>query len=318
MTSVICRPTFARYVDEIDFSICRALFMDSRQTFAEIGKAIGLTPQAVHRRVQDLIEAGVIKGTVARPTTYAMGRMWVIVHGWSKGRSMKEVSDRLSKSPDIMVMMMASGNYLYVHGAVSTANDLANFASFVQREASISDPTVAIVNLPALDPDKAMTPLDLQIMRSLSKDSRRPVGEVAEEVGISVKTARKRIERLQKEGLVNFSIHWNPDTLGDTLSNIHITVKDGIEREKVAMALIKRCAQYTLRTYSFSNLPNQYIITMWTKNVRDLQQVCDDLEGEGIFDSVVMHIMHGIRYYEEINAKRWAEMMPIRKPKVSR
>ncbi|MFA5312026.1 MAG: AsnC family transcriptional regulator, partial [Methanomassiliicoccales archaeon] len=248
-------------MDEVDFSICRSLFENSRQTFSALGASLGLTPQAVHKRVQDLTEANVIKAYVARPSVTGMGRLWVLVHGWSKGRSMKEVADRLASSPDVMVMMAASGNHIYVHGAVLNANGLASFVSFVQKEAAISDPVVGIINIPPLNPESAMTSLDMQILKALRTDSRRPANEVAEEIGISVKTAKKRIDRLQKEGLVHFSIHWRPDSLGDTLSNVHLSLKDGVGRDRVAVALIKICSPYAMSTYSFSNLPNQFVVT---------------------------------------------------------
>jgi len=303
------------FVDEVDFSICRSLFENSRQPFSKLAKSTGLTPQAVHRRVQDLIQANVINGTVARPTTQGMGRTWVLVHGWSKGRSIKEVGDRLETNPDMMVMMISSGNYLYMHGAVLSMNDLASFVTFVQREAAISDPTVGILNIPQLDPNSVMTPLDLRLLNALRSDTRRPVSEVAEEVGISVKTVKKRLDRLQNEGLAQFSIHWLPDTLGDTISNVHLTLKNGVEREKVAVALINRCSPYIMRTMAFSNIPNQIIVTMWTKNVKTLQQICADLEDVGLFESVLPNVMLNIRYYEGTNSKKWMESMPVKHPR---
>jgi hypothetical protein len=88
-----------------------------------------------------------------------------------------------------------------------------------------------------------------------------------------------------------------------------------VGRDRVAVALIKICSPYAMSTYSFSNLPNQFVVTMWTKNVKTLMQMCDDLEKEGLFESVVPNVLLDIRYYEEINARKWVETMPIKRPK---
>jgi len=286
-------------MDETDLAICRALIENSRMSYSELGKALSITPQAVHRRVQELTDRGVIKGTVARLSPRATGKMWVFMYGPSRRSPMDEIAEGLGKIDGVVVFMVASGNLIYVHGVAKDAAELARFVSSIQGVAGLQDPQVGIVSTPPPGPKSTVTELDLRLMRALRTDAGKPITAVAAEVGVTPKTVRKRLNRLVEEGLVQFSIHWSPDTAGDTVVNLHLTIRDDARRDKVAIEVIKRLSPHAVRTLWFSNLPNQIIVTIWTNSVREMQQICHGLEETGLFASVVPNIIRGARYYDE-------------------
>lgn len=285
-------------MDEVDIALCRSLLKNSRTPYSDLGKALGLSPQAVHRRVQSLTEDGIVRGTTAYPSFRAFSRMWILIYGWSKAPSMADVAEKLRADQSVAAFQVASGNFIYVQGSVRDANDLAQLVSFVQKAASLHDLQVGIMPTPPAAPEGALTYLDLRLIAALREDARRPVAEVAEEVGVSAKTARKRLDRMEEEELVHFSIHWQPDSQGDTITNIHLNLREGVE-EKVAFLLIKRMAANVVRTYSFSNLPNQLIVLFWTRNIKEMERTCRELEGEGLFHSVIPNILRDMYYYDE-------------------
>ena len=286
-------------MDEVDIALCRSLLKNSRTSYSELGKDLGLSPQAVHRRVQSLTEDSIVKGTTTYPSFRAFGRMWVMIYGWSRAPSMNGVVEKLGKNPSVAVFQIASGNFVYIQGSVRDASDLAQFVSFAQKEASLHDSQVGIMPTPPAAGEGALTYLDLRLVAAMRKDARKPVAEVAEQVGVSAKTARKRLDRLEQEGLVHFSIHWQPDSQGDTITNIHLTLREGVEEEKVAFLLIKKMAANIVRTYTFSNLPNQLIVLFWTRNIKEMERTCRELEEEGLFHSVVPNILRDMHYYDE-------------------
>ncbi|HEY3420141.1 MAG TPA: hypothetical protein VGK23_06270 [Methanomassiliicoccales archaeon] len=83
----------------------------------------------------------------------------------------------------------------------------------------------------------------------------------------------------------------------------------------MAFTLIKRLSAGVIRTMSFSNLPNQLIITLWTHNNRETHRVCQELEEEGVFVSVVPNILQAIYYYEDHRTSYLKEMLAS--PKIS-
>lgn len=279
-------------------ALSRMLMRNSRTPYSELGKELGLSPQMVHRRVQHLMDVEIIRGTYAALSFKAMKAMWVIVHGWSKANSMDEVARELKGDPHVAIMQVASGNYVYVHGNVTDAVGMAELVTSVQRCAKLSEPQVGIVQTPPLE-HVGLSGMDLRIIKALANDTRRPVNEIAEELGTTAKTVRRRLDRLMKEGLVHLSINWQPDTMGDVISQIHMVLKDGVSNEKAAYLMIKKYAPGIIRSYTFSNVPGLIILTYSNRNAREMQDTCKELEGEGIFTSVVPNVIRAIYHYPE-------------------
>jgi len=285
-------------MDEVDVALSRMLMRNSRTPYSDLGKELGLSPQMVHRRVQHLMDVEIIRGTYAALSFKAMKAMWVIVHGWSKANSMDEVAKELRNDQHVAIMQVASGNYVYVHGNVTDAVGLAELVTSVQRSARLSEPQVGIVHTPPPE-HSGLSAMDLRIIKALANDTRRPVNEIAQELGTTAKTVRRRLDRLMKEDLVQLSINWQPDTMGDMVSQIHLVLKDGVANEKAAYLMIKKYAPGIIRSYTFSNVPGFILLTYCNRNAREMQDTCRELEAEGIFTSVVPNVIRAIYHYPE-------------------
>lgn len=284
-------------MDLIDVALSRILLENSRTPYSKMAEEVGISTQAVHRRIQSLREEGILRNTIARPSLKAMGITHVIIFGWSKSKSISHVASRLAENPLIAVMQVASGNYVYVHAGIKDADQLAKVVTFVQQEAMISSPQVGIVNGTGATDDDGLTRSDLRIISALKEDSRRSVAEVSAETGMTAKTVRKRLNRMIDEGLVSFTIHWQPDAQGDTMSKLHIVLNDEVDREKVAISLISRFSDNVINVVSFSNLPHLIMVTIWSESVRDMNRLCKSLEDDGCVESVTPFVLLDIHYY---------------------
>ena len=63
-----------RGVDDLDRRILGEMSRDAMQSYALIGKRVGLSPPAVHERVKRLRASGAIKATVAQLDGPAVGK----------------------------------------------------------------------------------------------------------------------------------------------------------------------------------------------------------------------------------------------------
>jgi DNA-binding Lrp family transcriptional regulator len=296
-------------MDEVDVAISRTLLRNSRTPYSDLGKDLGLTPQAVHKRVQAMMDAGIIRGMVARLTPQAMGRIWVLVFGWSRSSSMKDFVEKMSRHDGTVIVFLASGNFVYVHGMVQDTHQLADFVTYVQREGLMADVQVGVVPTPPPSPEGSLSLLDLKLISALQRDARKPIADVAKELGTTSKTAKRRLDRMVSEGLVNLSILWQPDLMGDTMTYLHLHLQPEAERDKVALLLVKKYSAGMLASYAFSNLPNQLMVMYWTRSVREMQKTCSELEGEGCFASVVPNVLRSVHYFEEKERLRVEELL---------
>jgi DNA-binding Lrp family transcriptional regulator len=105
-----------RPLDAFDRKILSELVRNARQTYAEIGKSIGLSAPAVHDRVKRMTSSGAIAGTSATIDGTAIGKPFLaFVHvdasGWGKSqrmmnlRAFPEVEELHSVTGDACVIL---------------------------------------------------------------------------------------------------------------------------------------------------------------------------------------------------------------------
>ena len=86
-------------LDDFDRKLLRLLLADATRSYAELGRAIGLSPPAVHERVRKMRRHGVIQATTVVLDGTALGRpllsfVHVDTEGWGKTPAMMALADR--------------------------------------------------------------------------------------------------------------------------------------------------------------------------------------------------------------------------------
>lgn len=288
-------------MDETDVALCRLLMYNSRMPYSELAKILDTSVQSVHRRVQDLVAAGIIAGFKANFSQLAYRGVWVMVRGRSEAPSVNKVLEDLKKEQAMDMAMVAGGKYLYLNGMILDPSKLNRFVSSVTRIAQIPEPEVGVVDFPLPvkgEEEPVIYPMDIKIVNALRNDARRPVTDLAKELGVAPRTVTRHLDRLNREMLVHFSIELYAYHTSDLFANLYLRVKRGVEREKVAMSLIKRLALRELITYNFGDRPDQLITMFWAPNIKEINDIVVELEGSGMFETVEPNLVLDVRYYE--------------------
>mgnify|MGYP002346224617 CR=1 FL=1 len=287
-------------MDETDVALCRLLVYNSRTPYSELAKALGTSVQSVHRRVQALVSSGVLTNFNAAFSVLAVRGIWLMVHGRSEAPSVYKVLEELKKVPGMDMAMVATDKHLYLTGVVPDANRIGGFVSSVTRTAQLSAPEIGVVQFPLPLPgnEPIVYPMDVKLVQALRKDSRRPVTELAEELGVAPRTVRRHIDRLNREMLVHFSLELYLNRTSDLFSALHLTVKRGGDREKAAVAMIRQLALKELITYNFGDRPDNFIVIFWSPSIGDLNEMIADLEKSGMFEEVCPNLILDARYYD--------------------
>ncbi len=134
-------------MDEVDIALILMLLTNSRTPYQELAKRLNLSVNAVHKRVQSLIDEGVIAGFTARPHLVVLGAIDVIIYGKSDTASIRDTMKRLSENDSIYWVAAASGNYLFVGCYFQNLGELEHIAEYIREKGKIPDPKVGIVNL---------------------------------------------------------------------------------------------------------------------------------------------------------------------------
>jgi DNA-binding Lrp family transcriptional regulator len=286
-------------MDKTDVILCQLLLANSRLSYRELAEKLDLSVTAVHNRIQSLIDIGIIRKFTASVSIFAQNAIHVFIFGASKTNSITNLKLKMEKQGSIYWLAVGGGNVLYVGAYLRNISELEPLVRFVKETAEIPEPTVGLTGSPMPPLLKNVTKnikndlceLDYKIIRSLKDDSRKPTSDVAEEVGVSTKTVRRRLTHMINNFLIQFSIEWYPDASNDIMSIFHITLKDDAN-PNTPNALLQKHYPNTLFYWSFANIPNAYVFMIWTPTTKELKDIRESIESEPAIQSVGPNIIY--------------------------
>lgn len=216
-------------IDETDLALLHALQIAPRAPWDAVGKAVGISSATAARRWQRLTGRGVAWVTsYAVDPTQTCGTM-VEVH--CDARRVHEAADAISADPHAMsVEVTAGGRDLLLAVRVRSIDMLARYLVRLQQVPGVRSISTNVITesfldagrwrLDALDGAQQRTlrtgeeprsaaptefaPLDRRLAVVLSEDGRMPLSELAERLGVSVNTIRRRLARLTAGDALRF------------------------------------------------------------------------------------------------------------------
>jgi len=298
-------------MDETDLVLSMLLLQNSRTPYRELADRLSLSVPSVHKRIQGMREAGIIRAFTARVSLYAVDGIHILIFGKSEAPSPDDVPERLRKNDSIYWVTIAGGNYLYVGAFLRGLSEVESCVDFVKRGAQMSNPTVGIESLdfgvhsPAPE-DRALTRLDYEIIRSIQNDSRKSISEVADELGVSAKTAGRHLQSMIDGSLIELSIEWYPDASNDIMTFFHLQLEGDADKGKVAAVLANKYSPHALFTWSFSNLPGFLLSMVWSNTMKDLRDIRSRLQNEPFIESAVPNVLYTGRIFDT-----WRDKLPL-------
>ncbi len=213
--------------DALDAAIMAALDGDLRRSTQDIAGCVDTTPVTVRRRIDRLLDTGVI-GLAPLVDLYAAGYPYLLLIGINvEHYSPFEVAGRIAELPAALTVNVVLGRY-----------DIELVAALASREAAstfLTETLPAVQGVARLAPALALdvwkfrrgyqphsatdTPeqrklldaLDHRIVASLRQNARKSNRAVAAEIGVSESAVRNRVRRMQQEKQISFAyLQQNP------------------------------------------------------------------------------------------------------------
>ncbi|HVO85950.1 MAG TPA: winged helix-turn-helix transcriptional regulator [Candidatus Eisenbacteria bacterium] len=282
-------------MDKTDVLLSMLLLANSRTPYRELADKLNLSANAVHKRIQSLIGQGVIRKFTTKISLSAVQAVTVLLYGKSEAESLGNLHEKLGKHGSIWWLTLGGGNFVIIGAYLRSVSEIESLTDYVKKEVLMPNSTVGIVWAPQSNFDasleKMLHSLDRQIIYALSNDSRKPIADVAEEVGATAKTVRRRLANMIDKGLIEFSIHWYPDTSNDIMSTMHVRLKPDANKEVVAR-ILKGYFPKLLFYYQLINIPNELLCLIWTNSMKELKEIQQRLVDEEIVASIVPNILY--------------------------
>jgi len=286
-------------MDKTDMSLIMLLSVNSRLSYAELAEKLNLSVNAVHKRIQLLIETDVIRKFTAKISLLSLAATVTFVSGTSLLGSLQDLPAKLKSHGSIYWLAEGGGKFLFIGAYLKNLNEIVGLVEFLKKEAGLPEPTVRIMAAdsgqftPNPKPsDLALYDLDYKIIRSLKDDSRKAVSDVANEVSVSAKTVRRRLMRMTKNNLIELGLEWYPDKSNDIITLLDLHLKPDADLGIVPYQILRKYAPNTLFYWSYINIPNDVTYTVWTNNMNELQSLRENLEKEPSVAYIVPNILY--------------------------
>ncbi|MFW9783904.1 MAG: winged helix-turn-helix transcriptional regulator [Candidatus Heimdallarchaeota archaeon] len=300
-------------MDETDLIIILLLMNNSRLTYREIADHLGLSVNAIYKRVQALVEMRTIEQFNARLKPYALNAIYTFIFGQSEAKDINKIIEELGNHSNTWQIILSSRNYVYLGAILENIHQLDDYSSFVAQIAEIQSPQIGLLSgvnyispVPYIVP-KSRSPnydrLDLEIIRSLHKDSRKPISEIAEDANSTPNTVRRRLTRLIQEGIIELSINFNPESSNDIFAVFQITINPSVDRNEFSKLLNDKYHPNIFYCWTFSNVPNLILCWVWTNTMKELTDLVENIKKERI-ERIIFDIMYKVFYFDT-----WKELM---------
>ncbi|MHA1271352.1 MAG: winged helix-turn-helix transcriptional regulator [Candidatus Helarchaeota archaeon] len=294
-------------MDKIDIKIFLLLMINSRLTYREIADHLRLSVNAVYKRVQTLINLGIIKKFTASIKPSAINAIYSFIFGKSEAQDVNQIISEIGKHENTFNIMLSSRNYIYIGGLLKNIHELDEYMAYISQVAKIKSPRIGFLhkvysaslipyNIPkfqAINIDK----LDKAIIRSLHNDSRKPISEIAEDIKSTSNTVRRRLSRMIENGLIDLSIQFNPVSSNDIFTLLQITLDPFANKEETGKRLIDMFKPNIFFCWTFSNLPNFLLCYTWCNTMNELNDLIIKIKKENV-ESIISDVLFKGLYYD--------------------
>ncbi|WP_106399289.1 Lrp/AsnC family transcriptional regulator [Actinocorallia populi] len=215
-------------LDEIDYLLVTALQREPRAEWRRIGAELGIDPSTAARRWSRLTEAG-LAWLTCYPAWLPPGALITFIELDCAPGRVHEVALALADDPHLFTIEhVTGGRDLLLTASFTGQAQLASYigfrlgavpgitatrthvASILHAEGSrwrldrLAFPAAGPSPAPAFSGHGTLSPDDLALIHALARDVRQSAAALAERTGLSPTTARRRLARLERDGLMAY------------------------------------------------------------------------------------------------------------------
>ncbi len=196
-------------MDSVDIGILRALGENCRASYQEMGRNLGMTANAVKKRVNRLVDSGTIHSFVVYLSLeMADVEIYLAIVKTHGMKSEEKVLDIAVEGPHVFSAGRLSDGSCIVFAEYEGSENESKLEHFLQE----TDESVEVEIHKLLSPRGKRVdfkPLQLRVLRYLVEDPRLPATELAAKTGLTPRRVRHVIKQLLEGGGLNFVARLN-------------------------------------------------------------------------------------------------------------
>lgn len=305
-------------MDLIDIKLLRLLERKPRASCSELASYLGISPPSVQRRIADLESSGRILGYTAYLSPFVTQANMTVVHGQAKRPLTQRMRNALKNHGSVRRIITGTMNHIYLVVMKKSTAELDGVISIFQDLCGADDPEVLIVGehyyidkkLETLFSSKVipleqhnLKKLDYQIILSLHENSRKSFTAISNELGVSARTVKRRLSKLEHEGLIEYEVLNFPRSVQDIMFILIVHLRSRAHRESFLEALSTKDNDLLDEVAFFDNSPRTFFVDGVAQTTEQFNNLIRQFNDMPEVDSVMGDIITDVVYLETYGDK---------------
>jgi DNA-binding Lrp family transcriptional regulator len=217
-------------LDSTDLKILNLLAKNGRLPYRSIGLTIGMTTKSIKSRVDRMLAAKVIERFLAKVNSSVLGYKRIYALALRKNNLNHELLERFNLVGDIQYQFEVMGGAIGFDIAVKEGTE----DKIELLLSSLKPALLGVIRSQNREVSQKLTETDYTIIKQLIKNPRMEISDIAAATSISPKTVHRRLDKMVRNRVLEFSIQPNPDAMkGYIVFFLDVKVKDSGHHQKV-------------------------------------------------------------------------------------
>jgi DNA-binding Lrp family transcriptional regulator len=240
-------------MDIIDKEITMEMRKNCRLSYGNIGRKVGITRQAVAKRVQRLVRSGVITEFTLNLTPSLLGlHEFLGVLFLHDQRNRESLISTLGSNPFVHEILELIDDRCIILGIYRTVDDLSS----LRRSTNEFEEVASAEFQPLMTQSSSnlhFSKTERTVLKHILHEPRLSVKDIAGKTGRTCSTIRKTLHKLVENRKVAFTISWNLSAGGNIIFMEEIQWTDGLlTHNDVSGMLLSACPTMYWQLYPFA------------------------------------------------------------------
>jgi DNA-binding Lrp family transcriptional regulator len=298
-------------LDQIDKNILLALDSNCRLSYQAIAENLGMTANAVRKRIERLLETGVIEEFSVILKSAMMKSEYLIALILTDGSEDEAKFIELMGSNlhiiQVGQLVTHTGRAYLVHCEYIGAESLQNLGFFLRTPEPVSDVQLHTI-LIQRGKTFEMKKLHLRILKYLLEDARMPVTEISERAGLTARRVSRAIQEMQESDALWFATRWNLSLGGNTEFYLKINYDEATGHEEVEQWL--RTSYPQEYWFSFSAVLEPVLFAKFvTEHFRDAEHIARRVKKTPFSKSVDVWLSYPVIKFPRLGRRKLEDMI---------
>ncbi|MFW9783844.1 MAG: AsnC family transcriptional regulator [Candidatus Heimdallarchaeota archaeon] len=284
-------------MDDKDLEILKLLLFDGRMSYESIAKSVGFTPYLVKKRITNFVDLGVIQKFSTNVNFLMFDRSVCYTLAEVKlGTDQEELIKRIGELDEVSGGAISLQNKMQIIHTYSDDYDFKkNLEKLMEFEEIINMENFILLIPPSLSfKNTRLTKTDWKIINSMKNNCRKTDVEVANELGISTKTVRRRLSYLKENLIILFMIDLDTSA-ADFLSYLLI-----VKFQRIASESYNEVLNIVKKYFYVWRIANQeaFIFTIFIDKLREIEEQVKEIKQLPYIKGVISFVPTKMYYFK--------------------